>query len=710
MNLVIKNCNCINQADISIEPNCLNIKYAMNGTGKSTISKAILLKSQDEDALKEKLRPYGKDEESDEQPEVSDIPYTKVKVFNDSYVSTKVLAKENFFDNPYMIFLNTGECDDLENKIKEMLDDLQEAIQNVHNLDGLRNMFNSYFTIFKLKGDSIAKTGGVGELLKGNGSGFERYQELESYKPFYNNKNMKTVSTWAKWRRDGIDKIVEDHCPFCTKELTPEMTEQNQVIEKVFKNSALSTANAVLEYLKNASESGFIDVNAINEIEDYIGDSSKSAELCAALSRLGTETHYLNNKLDEILLFRPMNVTHEQLNKIEESLEKLKIKKTMIDKYYCTPSIYELVDMIEIRVNVLKENTRKLKGLFEAHEKKLNQIVEHQKEDINEFLALAGFPYEFELAPDGEKKAKAYLKPSSEVIERVLTPAEHLSWGERNAFSLVMFMFEALSENADLIVLDDPISSFDTNKKFAVIRRMFDNQKKSFRDKTVLLLTHDMQPIIDYVKNNTFSRMGVTTKVNAKWLYNANGRITETTIEENDLKNVVELTNIICMDNSYPMHVRIVNYRKYIELTKTNCKNTASYQVLSNLIHGRAIPTEDDDITQLDQTVIIRGCNEINDKLGNFTYGDLLSLVTDEKLKNEIASGNDYSKVMAFRLLFERHKEVFKRLRMKEPATYKYINETNHIENDYVFQLDPMKFYSIPTYYLQKLKEAINEI
>lgn len=710
MNLVIKNCNCINQADISIEPNCLNIKYAMNGTGKSTISKAILLKSQDEDALKEQLRPYGKGEESDEQPEVSDIPYTKVKVFNDSYVNTKVLAKEIFFDNPYMIFLNTGECDDLENKIKEMLDDLQEAIQNVHNLDGLRNMFNSYFTIFKLKGDSIAKTGGVGELLKGNGSGFERYHELESYKPFYNNKNMKTVSTWAKWRRDGIDKIVEDQCPFCTKELAPEMAKQNQVIEKVFKNSALSTANAVLEYLKNASESGFIDANAINEIENYIGDASKSAELCAALSRLGTETHYLNDKLDEISLFRPMNVTHEQLNKIEESLEKLKIKKTMIDKYYCTPSIYELVDMIEIRVNVLKENTRKLKGLFEAHEKKLNQIVEHQKEDINEFLALAGFPYEFELAPDGEKKAKAYLRPSSEVIERVLTPAEHLSWGERNAFSLVMFMFEALSENADLIVLDDPISSFDTNKKFAVIRRMFDNQKKSFRDKTVLLLTHDMQPIIDYVKNNTFSRMGVTTKVNAKWLYNANGRITETTIEENDLKNVVELTNIICMDNSYPMHVRIVNYRKYIELTKTNCKNTALYQVLSNLIHGRAIPTEDDDITQLDQTVIIRGCNEINDKLGNFTYGDLLSLVTDEKLKNEIASGNDYSKVMAFRLLFERHKEVFKRLRMKEPATYKYINETNHIENDYVFQLDQMKFYSIPTYYLQKLTEAINEI
>ena len=336
--------------------------------------------------------------------------------------------------------------------------------------------------------------------------------------------------------------------------------------------------------------------------------------------------------------------------------------------------------------------------------------MEHQKEDINEFLALAGFPYEFELAPDGEKNAKAYLKPSNEIIERIPTPSEHLSWGEKNAFSLVMFMFEALSENADLIVLDDPISSFDTNKKFAVIRRMFDNKKKSFRDKTVLLLTHDMQPIIDYIKGSFFSRMGLTTAVNAKWLYNANGHITETTIEESDLKNVVELTNRICMDSAYPMHVRIVNYRKYIELTKTNCVDEPSYQVLSNLIHGRAIPTKDDDVTQLDQTVIISGCNEIKDKLGNFTYGDFLSLVTDEKLKNEIASGNDYSKVMAFRLLFERHKEVFKRLRTKEPATYKYINETNHIENDYVFQLDPMKFYLIPTYYLQKLTEAISRI
>ena len=239
---------------------------------------------------------------------------------------------------------------------------------------------------------------------------------------------------------------------------------------------------------------------------------------------------------------------------------------------------------------------------------------------------------------------------------------------------------------------------------------MFDNKKKSFKDKTVLLLTHDMQPIIDYIKGSFFSRMGLTTAVNAKWLYNANGHITETTIEESDLKNVVELTNKICMDSAYPMHVRIVNYRKYIELTKTNCGNVSSYQILSNLIHGRTTPMKKDGTTPIGLDITTNGCNQLREKLGDFTYDDLLSMISDEKLKDEIKNGNDYSKVMAFRLLFERHEDVFKSLRIKEPATYKYINETNHIENDYVFQLDPMKFYSIPTYYLQKLTEAISRI
>lgn len=57
MNIEIKNCNNIDDASIQIEANRLNIKYAMNGTGKSTIARAIELQSKDNDSLRE-LTPF----------------------------------------------------------------------------------------------------------------------------------------------------------------------------------------------------------------------------------------------------------------------------------------------------------------------------------------------------------------------------------------------------------------------------------------------------------------------------------------------------------------------------------------------------------------------------------------------------------------------------------------------------------------------------
>ncbi|QQN56221.1 hypothetical protein I6H46_00880 [Anaerococcus obesiensis] len=61
-------------------------------------------------------------------------------------------------------------------------------------------------------------------------------------------------------------------------------------------------------------------------------------------------------------------------------------------------------------------------------------------------------------------------------------------------------MFEVANDDVDLIILDDPITSFDKNKKFAVTKRLFDKKEFSFKNKTVLMLTHDLQPVIDYVQ------------------------------------------------------------------------------------------------------------------------------------------------------------------------------------------------------------------
>ena len=188
-------------------------------------------------------------------------------------------------------------------------------------------------------------------------------------------------------------------------------------------------------------------------------------------------------------------------------------------------------------------------------------------------------------------------------------------------FSLVMFMFDAVNENADLIVLDDPISSFDSNKKFAVIRRMFDNQQEvTFRDRTVLMLTHDLQPIIDYIHGGFFRRYGLTTSVSAEYLENEKGEISSQVIVKSDLLNIVKLTENYAKDINKPLYVRIVNARKHIELTKENFSSMESYDILSNLIHGRRIP-EDGTKKPMSKEAIQKGIED----LGFITFIFLLN-------------------------------------------------------------------------------------
>ena len=56
MNIEIRNCNNIDFARITVTEGRLNVKYAINGTGKSTVAHAIELAANGKD-LKE-LIPY----------------------------------------------------------------------------------------------------------------------------------------------------------------------------------------------------------------------------------------------------------------------------------------------------------------------------------------------------------------------------------------------------------------------------------------------------------------------------------------------------------------------------------------------------------------------------------------------------------------------------------------------------------------------------
>lgn len=700
----IKNCNCIKTADIRIELGTLNIKYGSNGTGKSTISKAFFAKARGDVEKLNALKTYNQTD----LPDVQNMDFNKVRVFDESYVNSYLFEEKSFLENSYRVFLKSEDCDELAGQIELLLQELQGMFQEADNIRELRAFLPQYFDAVKYKDGTIVKKGGVGEFLKGNGGGFDNYVELTAYKPFYD-RDIVSVSKWAKWRNDGIQQMNGQTCPFCTHDMEEELiNKQNATISKVFKNSALSTANAVLEYIKKGLDKGYINEEAVQTLQSYIGAVGKEDDLLSELSQLAIATEYLYTKIEKICSFKPMNVSREQLDEIAANLDEMIIEERQISKFYLTSFMQSLIEEIKTKIDDLQKNTGRLKGLFIQYQNKMNKLIDERREDINHFFALAGFPYEFVLKGDGEEKALSYLVPSNSPEEnRIDKPETHLSWGEKNAFSLVMFMFETVSDGADFIVLDDPITSFDKDKKFAVIRRLFDNQKISFRDKTVLMLTHDMQPIIDYVHGDFFGRFGLTTPVSAMYLQNEEGTVHEYEVNKLDLLNIVELTKKMATDSTQELAVRVVNLRKYVEMTESDFTTKPEYEILSNIIHGRSVPLNKEN-GELAQEIVNAGCKYINNYIEGLNYAQFIDSLQDKDLLVLATTSTDkYVKIIAIRLLFERHEGLLQKLKKKYPATCKFVNETNHVENDYVFQLNPLKFFEIPQCYLMQLNDFL---
>ena len=101
---------------------------------------------------------------------------------------------------------------------------------------------------------------------------------------------------------------------------------------------------------------------------------------------------------------------------------------------------------------------------------------------------------------------------------------------------------------------------------------------------------------------------------------------------------------------------------------------------------------------------------EIDKIIPGYTYDTMISKLDSSKLIEEIHTNtNIYYKILAIRLLFEREKDLKKQLKKEYPAACKFLNETNHIENDYVFQLNPEKYFSIPEVYINGIHDFIEK-
>lgn len=696
MNIEIKNCNNIDYANISLATGKLNIKFAPNGTGKSTIARAIVLESTDNSNLNE-LLPFKLRESNPDQkkPEVIGLDSIQnIMCFNEEYVNQFAFKPDELLSNSFDIFIRTDNYKQREQEIEELVAEIKQLFTSNQELETFIDTLKEMSGAFKLtkSGISQASTG-----MKGLASGnkIQHIPEgLEAYKPFIQNEN---CVNWVDWQTKGyVYSELSDSCPFCTSHVADKKEQIKKVGQEYDKNTIknLVAIIGVIEHLGDyLSEEARSKLSTIITLKDGLGTDHK-----LFLVTVKTQIDALVEKLEKLRTLSGFQFKEDE--KVAEILRTYRIELNFLSELK-SDKTQESIDPINTSIDGIIEKAGILQGKINQQRSEMQKVVEKHQKDINNFLSYAGYNYKVEIAGKDEDARLKLLH--NDHRQHLSGGKQHLSFGEKNAFSIVLFMYECLSKKPDLIILDDPISSFDKNKKYAILEMLFRRDADScLKNKTVLMLTHDVEPIIDTIKS-LFHKFGNQTS--ASFLKLAGGQLSEQNIGRDDIQTFAQICKG-AFESGKDDVIKLIYMRRHFEIVDD--KGDA-YQVLSNLLHKRELTVDtrepkndNDEYPEMESAKLSTGSSQISNHIPNFSYSGILSRVNDTDAMKQLynACTNGYEKLQVFRLID--HEE-------NNPVIEKFIKETYHIENEFICQLDPAKFDTIPEYVIAECDKLIEE-
>ena len=696
INIEINNCNNVTLANIHLIKDRLNICYAMNGTGKSTIAKAIEIISKNEDLsvlrpFDGEIAPSGKFSES----------INKVLLFNEEFVNTIVFKESEVIQNAFDVFIKTPEYEEQQKSINERLKDIHIDTSTNQDLAKLLTIGQSVLSKFTLTKSNELKQTGLIKSLTSTESIFKLPNQIKKFQPLMD-KDYNV--DWVGWKNDGSKYDDNNICPFCTTVLDNEYENEKALFTSSYTKSNVKNIKEMISYFDAVKE--YMDESKSEVLYRCIKETEDEQTINLWIKRFYDDLSFLVDKIKKVLEFNSFNIKSEDISKLDEQLKSLRIDSSNLI-IFNNDKVKEIVDSINQRIELILKETDILKTDIGQLKSLIGSATNNAVKDINDFLFMSGINYSLEIKHESENTTRTilrYLSKNRDSIQ-VENIKLHLSWGERNAFALVLFMHYALSRNPDLIILDDPISSFDSNKKYAIINRLFMNttKKKSFFKKTVLMLTHDFQPIIDFVINNKPNGQFVT----ASFFRNNDGEICEMEITENDIKSLLILLSENAKNEEVNKVHRISSLRKLFEYIHKDHSQEIAYNLLSCLLHCREKPTYFDE-TEISAVDILLGEELIKTFIPDFTYPSYKNNIFNETNLISLFMGeqNAYFRLQVFRVLLA---VTNLRSKMIDDPLLKYIDEQFHIENDYIFNLDFNKYDIVPDFVIPKCIEFLKK-
>lgn len=693
MKVSIKHCNNIDSGEFDIVENRLNIKYAINGTGKSTISKAIDAFVNNDEDKKKSLLPFKYYKEDNEiVPELNGCEQIKkIAVFNEKYIEDYVYQQNELLKNSFEIFVKTADYDKHIKEIEKLLNSINVTFQNHPELETLIKVFQQFIEGFGKAKSGYSAAGAIGKGI-GKGNKIDNIPEgLEVYEPYL--KNSENVK-WIKWQLEGKHFLdMADQCPYCSgsvretkntilkvsDEYDAKAVEQLNKMLEVFATLSPyfsdTTAAKIEEITKNVTGITSVQKNYLLEIKSQV---ESLLQQLYGLKRMGF--HSLKNAekiADELVKYKIDLAYYSHLNSIL-SQEKVAIINGTLDEVLAKAG--------------------KLQGEIAQQKKLIKTTIEMYSTEINEFLRYAGYKYQVAIEEEKETTEYHLVLKHIDGTENVQTVDEHLSYGERNAFALVLFMYNALKDEPDLVILDDPISSFDGNKKFAIINMLFMG-KHSLKNRTVLLLTHEFNTVIDAIYNMPYN---FNPSPKAAFLTTKEGILTEKEITKSDIKSFGEIAQVNIDSNMDSLN-KLVYLRRLLEIQNAD---GLAWQLLSNIFHKREKPEihflDGSPSRLMTQEEIEKATVEIKDEyIADFAYDQEYQKTQNVSMLRTLYqnSGSNYEKLQIYRIMFNENSS--------NSVIKKFVNEAFHIENDYLFQLNPCEYDTVPQYIIDECDKEV---
>lgn len=683
-----ENIQCLKSGELKIKPNKLNVKYSYNGFGKTSLAKAIYYSIYHNTDEFLKLAPF-----DGGLPKIEGLDmFSSCMLFDNKFIDETLFQDSVLINDSYDVFIYNDELKKIEYELDRLLKSL---INNCNNDSINRFLADTSKPLNELRinirGDNFdgRSTGGRGFSTSSN---IETLASKTSVKNFKGVLTKSDIKEWLNWHSEGHKFIHDGVCPFCNLKLKNKFWEYKNDISEIVNNIDFKKNNEARKYLKMLLPyfTQKQKDNANKFLSEATIDANKKSLLIESIKLVAGE-------IDKINVLR---VLKEPVSDVDgtELLNKLNLCKLNTRYFSCLGEEFKkITNAINKSIKNIITKKDQLVECFNKQKMIIDESISNSKNEINDFLSVCGIPYYFDLVfSNGETKTRLLPIKNKNYDCDVI---EHLSYGEKNVLSVALFGAMAKKTECDLIILDDPISSFDENKKFALMHYLFNSSNGVLCNTTCILFTHDFEPIVNVAN----SVVDTDNKYFVSVLTKNKGIVRDSEIKKSKLINAYLRECELAKNKNLDQYIRLVHLRNKYEIEKG--AKGAPYDILSSAEHLRNKPSDKQE-KEYEEEYISEGVKYICECIENFDYK---MFIQNHSLKRMIElyinETDPISKLILFRGI---DNKASLNNETELPVLFNMITSNFHVENMYLYSIKGLS--TIPEYFIDLCDKLVIDL